>query len=69
MKRLIVFILCGLVSLAANLDFAHAQQSWQVEWDKTVAAAKREGKVVVGLPPSSELRKELEPAFKARFGF
>jgi hypothetical protein len=36
---------------------------------KTLAAAKREGKVVVGIPPSSELRKELEPAFKARFGF
>jgi iron(III) transport system substrate-binding protein len=46
-----------------------AQPAWQSEWEKTLAAAKREGKVVVGIPPSSELRKELEPAFKTRFGF
>jgi hypothetical protein len=46
-----------------------AQSEWQSEWEKTLAAAKKEGKVVVGIPPSSELRKELEPAFKARFGF
>lgn len=46
---------------------AHAQ-NWQPEWDKTLAAAKSEGKVVVGLPPSAQLRKELEEKFKARFG-
>ncbi|HEX2931184.1 MAG TPA: extracellular solute-binding protein, partial [Candidatus Binatia bacterium] len=48
---------------------AYAQSVSQSEWEKTLAAAKKEGKVVVGLPPSAELRKELEPAFKARFGF
>jgi ABC-type Fe3+ transport system substrate-binding protein len=47
----------------------YAQSASQSEWEKTLAAAKKEGKVVVGLPPSAELRKELEPAFKARFGF
>ena len=47
---------------------ACAQSVSQSEWEKTLAAAKKEGKVVVGLPPSAELRKELEPAFKARFG-
>ena len=46
-----------------------AQTTWQNEWEKTLAAAKKEGKVVVGIPPSAELRKELEGVFKAKFGF
>ncbi len=41
---------------------------WQVEWEKTLAAAKKEGKVVVGIPPSAELRKQMEATFKPRFG-
>ena len=51
------------------LSSAAAQPGWQSEWEQTLAAAKKEGKVVVGIPPSAELRKELEPAFRARFGF
>src|SRR5262245_44682627 len=68
MKRLAEIYTIFLV-LAFTFKFAHAQPAWQSEWEKTLAAAKKEGKVVVGLPPSAELRKELEPAFKARFGF
>jgi len=68
MKRWVIFVLFGLLSVAIDLDVASAQQAWQAEWDKTIAAAKKEAKVVVGLPPSAELRRELEPAFKARFG-
>ena len=67
--RLVLLLLSSFAFLIADREIGHAQQSWQAEWDKTVAAAKKEGKVVVGLPPSAELRKELEPAFKARFGF
>jgi ABC-type Fe3+ transport system, periplasmic component len=48
---------------------ADAQTNWQSEWEKTLAAAKMEGKAVVGIPPSAELRKELDSAFKAKFGF
>ena len=67
--RLVLFILLGVFFLPVRSGVSYAQQSWQAEWDKTVADAKREGKVVVGLPPSAALRRELEPAFKARFGF
>ncbi|MSP41593.1 MAG: extracellular solute-binding protein [Deltaproteobacteria bacterium] len=63
--RFVGSVLSSLVLLVAACSFALAQQA---EWDKTVAEAKKEGKVVVGLPPSAELRKELEPAFKNRFG-
>jgi ABC-type Fe3+ transport system, periplasmic component len=37
-------------------------------WDETLAAAREEGKVVVSGPPSTELRKALPAAFKARYG-
>src|SRR5688572_10141946 len=51
----------GLFTLSLLLGLTiltnpYAQTSWQGEWDKTVAAAKKEGKVVVGIPPSTELR-------------
>ena len=39
----------------------------QFDWDKTVEAARREGKVVVSVPTSAELRKEFETGFQKRF--
>ena len=66
----VLFVLLGVLLVpVVGGDISYAQQPWQAEWDKTVAAAKKEGKVVVGLPPSAELRREFEPVFKARFGF
>ena len=59
---------CLWLGVVAFADL-NAQTNWQSEWEKTLAAAKKEAKVVVGIPPSTELRKELESAFKARFGF
>ena len=41
---------------------------WQTEWEKTLAAAKREGTLVVGIPASSELRKTIDAKFKEKFG-
>jgi iron(III) transport system substrate-binding protein len=38
------------------------------EWDKTLAAAKKEGIVVVGIPASSELRTAIGEKFKNKFG-
>jgi iron(III) transport system substrate-binding protein len=40
----------------------------QADFDKTLAPARKEGKVVVAIPPSSELRTRLEATFKAKFG-
>jgi len=39
----------------------------QSEWDKTVEAAKKEGKVVAGIPASAELRKALDDTFSKRY--
>jgi ABC-type Fe3+ transport system substrate-binding protein len=41
----------------------HAQS-----WEQTVAAAKKDGKVVVAMSPSAELRKAMEEAFEKKFG-
>jgi iron(III) transport system substrate-binding protein len=38
------------------------------EWERTVEAGKKEGKVVVSIPVSAELRSGIEKVFKQRFG-
>jgi len=37
------------------------------EWQRVVAAAKREGKVVIGAPPGAEFRNEVQAVLKKRF--
>lgn len=44
------------------------KQGWEKEWDDTVAAARKEGKVVVFLGGSSEVRSAVSKAFFDRFG-
>lgn len=41
--------------------------SAQTDWEKTVELAKQEGTVVVSVPTSAELRKQMEAAFAKRF--
>ena len=53
---------------AGGLHAGEAKPSPAVEWERTVEAAKREGKVVVSVPASSELRRGIENVFKQRFG-
>jgi iron(III) transport system substrate-binding protein len=45
---------------------AEGKAPWQAEWEKVLEGARREGKVVVGIPAQPELRKLMEEAF-ARF--
>ena len=42
-------------------------QTKNPEWDKVVEAAKKEGRVVVSIPTSAELRKEFESGFQKAF--
>jgi ABC-type Fe3+ transport system substrate-binding protein len=42
---------------------------WQTEWERTLAAAKKEGTAVIGIPASSELRRAVASRFKEKFGF
>ena len=63
--RRLIITAATLVSLQLGDVLA---QSRPADWDKTVEAAKREGKVVASVPPSPELRKGMDLAFSRRYG-
>jgi len=67
MKEITLGIL-ALLLLVQPVHAAEGKAAWQADFEKAVAAARKEGKVVVAIPPSSELRKQLETAFKGKFG-
>jgi iron(III) transport system substrate-binding protein len=55
--------------LFASMCFAQAQTAnWQNDWEATVAAAKKEGSVVVLGQPSPAMRNEILPKFTERYG-
>ena len=73
MRKLMAFVSAAFIATGfALLPCAGAGQAskpaWQAEWDKVIEAGKKEGKVVVSVPASAELRKGLEDGFKKRFG-
>jgi iron(III) transport system substrate-binding protein len=47
---------------------ASAQTDRTAQWDQLVAAAKKEGKVVIMAPPDQAVRKALPAAFEKRYG-
>jgi len=47
---------------------ALGQEGWEKEWSEILAAARKEGKVVVAGAPDPVMRKEIIPKFSARFG-
>lgn len=63
-----IFVLV-LVTLGAGASsaLAQTQASWKAQWDKTVSAAKKEGKVVVFGPAGELLRNALVEAFSKSF--
>ena len=48
---------------------AQAQTDWQKRWAEVLAAAKKEGTVVVAASPSPDTRAEMEPLFLKQYGF
>ena len=64
------FISVALFALffLGSVGNALAQTDWKKEWEKSLQEAKREGKIVVGIPARPELRKQLEAVFKPKFG-
>jgi ABC-type Fe3+ transport system substrate-binding protein len=62
-----LFALLLLVALAPAV--ARAQTAdWQKTWNETLAAARKEGKVVVAGPPDAQVRQLFPAAFEARYG-
>src|SRR5687767_1809953 len=46
---------------------AAAGGDWKAEWDKTLAAAKAEGRVMVWGPPGDLIRKNITEGFRKAF--
>ncbi|MBI2934868.1 MAG: extracellular solute-binding protein [Chloroflexi bacterium] len=45
-----------------------AQTGWQIEWEKTVAAAKKEGKLVLYITSGADMQALLRKSLKEKFG-
>ena len=70
MKRrniLILFAAWLALANAGALSAGEAKAPSQTEWEKTVEAAKKEGKLVAGIPASADLRKSIGDTFPKRF--
>jgi iron(III) transport system substrate-binding protein len=67
-KRLKVFITGILLSLSFVTSLLAADAKRLSEWDKAIDEAKKEGKIVLAVPPATELRTALEPLLKQKFG-
>jgi ABC-type Fe3+ transport system substrate-binding protein len=61
-----LFIIAVVLALSYRPSLPAAE--WQSEWERTVEAAKKEGTVVFATAADAELRRQLEPALKRRFG-
>ena len=65
-KRFLAF--CFLAAAAWFLSEHAFAADAQDEWRKTIEAAKKEGKLVAGGPPTAVLRKQYKETFESRFG-
>lgn len=61
-----VFAVSLLIATLVQSSLMAAES--QTEWDKVLAAAKKEGTVVAGIPASSELRNAISAKFEEKFG-
>jgi iron(III) transport system substrate-binding protein len=68
MKLLFLFVFMAASILKSTFADAQSGPPAPSEWSKIVEAGKKEGKVVVSVPASAELRKDIERVFKQRFG-
>jgi len=61
-----------LAALALFIFFADPSpaqdKGWEAEWKQSLAAARKEGKVVVTTSPDPVMRNEIVPVFSSRFG-
>lgn len=61
-------VLTGALLFPVAASAQSSKPAWHSEWEKVVEGAKKEGKVVVSIPASAELRKGMEETFTRRYG-
>jgi ABC-type Fe3+ transport system substrate-binding protein len=57
-----------IVIIALITGISCVVEAQMAQWQQIVAAAKKEGKVVVSIPAGAELRKSLKDVFEKRYG-
>jgi len=65
LRTRVVAVMVAAACFSGSLALA---QSKSAEWDKTVDAGRKEGKIVASIPPSAELRKLMELSFTRQYG-
>jgi hypothetical protein len=69
--RFVLIIVIASLTVAAGFAgkaiAAEAKAAWQIEWERTAEAARKEGKLVAAIPASAELRKAISEIFPKRF--
>jgi len=66
-KRLVLLLGFGSIVWSLNSMAESSQLSGQGEWNKTLEFAKKEGRVVVSITTSTELRAAIERHFEEAF--
>jgi iron(III) transport system substrate-binding protein len=66
-KLFLIAVMAALLFSTAASHAAESKAAPQLEWEKTVEAAKKEGKLVAAIPASAELRKAISETFPKRF--
>jgi ABC-type Fe3+ transport system substrate-binding protein len=67
LNRAFVFTIIGVLVFAGAAAAQSGKSASVGEWEKSVELAKKEGKVVVSMPASAELRSAIEKSFQKRF--
>jgi len=65
-KKVVFILLAGVIMVGLKPHWLDAAEA-AAEWQRIVAAAKKEGKVVIGAPPGNDFRNEVQAVLKKRF--
>ena len=63
--ELITFL--TITQICHSIPFA-AEAKQPAGWDKILEPAKKEGKIVIAIPPAAELRREMEIIVRQKLG-
>jgi ABC-type Fe3+ transport system substrate-binding protein len=69
-RKLFELLVATVVAAAVGLGTvlaAETKAARPAEWEKALEAARREAKIVIAIPPSVELRKELQAVLREKF--
>jgi iron(III) transport system substrate-binding protein len=67
-RAVIITATAMLVIVSGAISLVFAQSASKAEWEQVQEMAKKEGKLVLGIPASAELRTQLDRVLKQKFG-